>query len=67
VLEGTDTHLPSGSYVLGWYEGPRRVWRNVGPNPQAAVEAADRQRVSLAALRVGSSKRQSRPIWRNTA
>jgi len=53
VFKGTDTHLPGGSYTLGWYEGSRRVWRDVGLNPQDAVEAADRQRVSLAAVRVG--------------
>ena len=53
ILKGVETHLPDGSYTLGWYEGSRRVWRDVGTNPQDAVEAADRQRVSLAALRVG--------------
>ena len=52
VFKGTDTHLPGGSYTLGWYEGSRRVWRDVGINPQDAVAAADRQRVSLAAVRV---------------
>ncbi|MBZ5655874.1 MAG: tyrosine-type recombinase/integrase [Acidobacteriia bacterium] len=53
VLKGTETHLPGGSYTIGWYEGPRRVWRDCGVNPQDAVAAAERQRLFLEAARVG--------------
>ncbi len=76
VLKGTDTHLPGGSYAIGWYEGPRRVWRDCGVNPQDAVAAAERQRLYLEAARVGlpiqkeeaslsASLRQFTPISRS--
>jgi hypothetical protein len=57
VLKGTETHLPGGSYTIGWYEGPRRMWRDCGVNPQDAVAAAERQRLFLEAARVTAKVR----------
>jgi Phage integrase SAM-like domain len=53
VLNEKPTELPGGSYYIGWYEGPRRFWKNAGLSPQDAVDMAVRQRLYLRATRVG--------------
>ncbi len=45
--KGREFPCPAGVYWLRWYDGPKQVWKRVGPDPTDAVKAQMRQEAVL--------------------
>lgn len=53
MIEGDPRHCPDGVYYLRYAQGGKRVWQNVGADPQLAQLARDKRQRVLDAEAVG--------------
>jgi len=52
IVKRKERPCPGAIYWLRWYDGPKQVWKRVGPDPTDAVKAQMRQEAILGGERV---------------
>lgn len=51
--------LPEGAYYLSWYEGTRKRFENVGPDPDVATVAFNKKSAELKFIATGGEVKQA--------
>jgi len=60
-VDGNERPCPEGTYWLRWYNGPKQVWRRIGPDPHDALVAQMRQEAVLSGESIPVEAPQSGP------